>query len=391
VTIDIAAVHSLAEELAPAAIELRRELHAHPELGHEETRTTERVREILEAYRIPTKPRVTRTGLTAEIGEEGPLVAFRADLDALPIRELATVPYRSTVDGVMHACGHDAHTAIGTYAAVLLQRLGAPGGRTRFVFQPAEEVFPGGALEIVHDGLIDGVEAIMAFHVDPSIPAGTLGLRTGTITASSDRFEIQVEGPGGHTARPHETVDTIGTAARIVNDVPRLLYEQVDSRRPVVMVFGRINGGDADNVIPASVELTGTCRTGDRGLWDRLPGIVESLVRQVGEISGAKITMRYQRGIPPVVNDRGLIETFQRVYGESFGAERLRDSHMSMGAEDFARYLDHTRGALVRLGVGFGDHPLDLHSASFDIDESAIETGLAAAAIGLLGLVERLS
>lgn len=387
---DVDAIRTLAAELAPSAVALRRDLHAHPELGHEEVRTTAKVIEALEAYRVPVRPRVTRTGLTAELGDEGPLVAFRADLDALPIVEMSPVEHRSTVEGLMHACGHDAHTAIGTYAAILLHRLGLDHGRARFIFQPAEEVFPGGAVEIIRDGLVDGVEAIMAFHVDPSIPARTLGLRAGTLTASSDRFEILVEGPGGHTARPHETVDTIATAARIVNDVPRLLHEQVDLRKPLVMVFGRIGGGHADNVIPASVELSGTCRTGDRDLWDSLPSMIEPLIRHVGEVSGAKITVRYQRGIPPVVNDRTMIDVFRGLYTATFGSDNIRDSYMSMGAEDFARYLDSIPGTLVRLGVGFGDRSLDLHSASFDMDESAIETGIAAAAVGVLGLIDHL-
>jgi amidohydrolase len=217
--------------------------------------------ETLESNRVAVRPRIAGPGLSAEVGTDGPLVGFRADLDQLPILELANVAYRSTVDGVMHACGHDAHTAIGTYAAVLLRRLGIDMGRVRFVFQPAEEVFPGGAIEIVRDGIIDGIEAMMAFHVDPSIPAGTVGLRPGTITGSSDRFEIYVEGPGGHTARPHDTVNTIDVASQIVTQVPQRLAAQIDARSPVTLVFGRISGGQADNVIPASVEMSGTCRT----------------------------------------------------------------------------------------------------------------------------------
>ena len=202
VSIDHAAIRARAAELAPDAISFRRDVHQHAELGHAEWRTTERVAETLSDNGITPRIRLTRTGLSAEVGEDGPMVGFRADLDALPIVEMTPVPFRSTVDGVMHACGHDAHTAIGLYAAILLQRLGVDHGRVRFIFQPAEEVFPGGAVEIVRDGLVEGIDQLMAFHVDPTIPPGTLGLRAGAITASSDRFEIQVEGPGGHTAPP---------------------------------------------------------------------------------------------------------------------------------------------------------------------------------------------
>ena len=313
--------------------------------------------------------------------------AFRADIDALPILEMTSVPFRSAVDGVMHACGHDAHTAIGTYAAILLERYGVPTGRIRFIFQPGEEVFPGGAIEIVRDGLVDGIGTLMAFHVDPTIPAGVLGLRAGTTTASSDRFEVLVEGPGGHTARPHETVDTVHATARIVTELPQRLAAQIDSRTPLVVVFGRIAGGQTDNVIPTSVELSGTCRTLDRSLWDRLPAMVETVATDIGEASGAKVTVRYQRGIPPVVNDHEMIDGFRKRFVTVFGAAPIVDSHTSMGAEDFSRYLDHTRGALVRLGVGIPKRMTDLHSASFEMDEAAIETGIAAAAIGLLGMI----
>ena len=386
--IDHAGIRRHAAELASDGIALRRDLHRNPELGHHENRTTRRVAELLQGVGITPKLRVGRTGLTTEVGKGHRLVGFRSDLDALPILEMAPVPFKSTEDGVMHACGHDAHTAIGTYAAILLHRLGVDSGRIRFIFQPAEEVFPGGAVEIVRDGLVDGIEALMAFHVDPSIPAGQLGLRAGTITGSSDRLVFLVEGPGGHTARPHETVDTISAAARLVTEVPQLLHERIDARIPLVMVFGRITGGNADNVIPTSVELTGTCRTLDRSLWDRLPGMVEEIAHQVGESSGAKITVRYQRGIPPVVNDRGLIDAFREQFVPAFGADQIVESHVSMGAEDFARYLDYTRGTLVRLGVGIDGQSLDLHSATFNMDESAIEVGIAAAAIGSLSLLE---
>jgi amidohydrolase len=262
-------------------------------------------------------------------------------------------------------------------------------GRVRFIFQPNEEVLPGGALEMVREGLADDLESLIAFHMDPTIPAQAIGLLAGPITGSSDRFKILVEGPGGHTARPHDTVDTIAVAARIVTDVPELLHQRVDARLPVVMVFGRISGGQAENVIPALVELSGTCRTTDLELWAELPGLVESLIRHVGDALGAKVTVRYEHGVPSVINDEGVIDTLRRAYGDAFGLDQIRETYTSMGAEDFSRYLDRTPGALIRLGAGLADQPSDLNSASFDMDERSIETGIAAAAIGLRALLER--
>ena len=389
--IDIDTIKGLAAQLAPDAIAFRRDLHQHPELGDAEYRTSSRVCEILASNEINPHTRPDQTGLTAEVGSGENTVGFRADLDALPIVETTPVPFKSSIEGVMHACGHDAHTAIATYAALLLQRLGIDAGKVRFIFQPAEEVYPGGAIGMVQDGLAHGLEGILAFHMDPTIPANTVGLVAGPITGSSDRFSVKVEGPGGHTARPHDTVDTISVAARIINDVPQLLRQQVDSRRPLVMVFGQISGGQTVNVIPTSVEMSGTCRTLDRDLWGELPGLVESLIHHVGDTLGAKVSVDYQHGIPPVINDPATIDVLRAVYTHAFGRESVRDSRASMGAEDFSRYLDRTPGALVRLGSGlFGQHT-DLHSASFDMDESAIETGIAAAAIGTLALLDRIN
>lgn len=387
-TIDVATITSLAAELAPDAIELRRSIHRFPEIGHEEFLTTNAVATTLREHDISVETRESGTGAMAELGSDGPVIGFRADLDALPIVELTSVQFRSETPGLMHACGHDAHTAIGVYTAVLLSKLGLDAGRVRFIFQPAEEAFPGGAIDLLREGWIDDIESLMAFHVDPSIPAGTVGLRVGTITGSSDRFRIKVEGPGGHTARPHETVDTISVAARIVSEVPVRVAAHLDARNPVVLVFGRIAGGQADNVIPTSVELSGTCRTLDPDAWHQLPPLVESIVTEVVAGTDAKVTVEYTHGIPPVVNDERLINGYRRDFTAAFGSDAVRDSHASMGAEDFSYFLDRTRGALVRLGVGIEGKSVDLHSATFDMDESAIERGIAAAAVGLLGMIE---
>ncbi len=382
----LAQIRRLAGQTADEMVELRREIHRHPELGHEEFETTKRVAHALNAAGIQTRSRITATGLIADVGCERPIVGFRADLDALPIEERTNVPYRSQVPGAMHACGHDAHTAIGVGIARVLNQLDLPG-TVRFVFQPAEEVFPGGAYDLVREGVTDGMSSIMAFHVDPSMKAGKVGLRAGAITSSSDRFSIEVEGPGGHTARPHETVDAIHAAAKVVTDLPALLDRLVDARQPFAVVFGQIHGGHVDNVIPSLVTLSGTCRALDRELWDSLPLLVERLAHEIVAPYGAKAVVRYQRGIPPVVNDPHVTTTLERALTVALGDQAVGLTMASLGAEDFSRYLEVVPGSLVRLGVGFGEAARDLHSASFDLDEAAIEVGIIGGAYGLIELL----
>lgn len=379
-------IRRLAAEIHADMVQLRRAIHRRPELGHHEFETTKRVAHALAEGGIASTMREAGTGLIAEVGQGGPIVGFRADLDALPIDELTEVPFRSQVPGVMHACGHDAHTAIAVGIATVLHRLEIPG-RVRFIFQPAEETFPGGAFDLVREGVTEGLSAITAFHVDPSLRAGNVGLRAGAITSSSDRFEIQIAGPGGHTARPHETVDTIHAAAKIVTDLPAMLDRLIDARRPFAVVFGQMHGGHVDNVIPSTVTMSGTCRTLDRGLWNEFPLLVERLAHDIAAPFGAKALVHYQRGIPPVVNDEAVTATLERSLTEALGEEHVRSTEASLGAEDFSRYLELVPGSLVRLGVGFDHGTFDLHSSSFDLDEGAIETGIVAGSASLLELL----
>ena len=281
----------------------------------------------------------------------------------------------------MHACGHDAHTAIGVGVALVLSRLELPG-RARILFQPAEETFPGGAFDMLREGVMDGVESIFAFHVDPGLPPGSVGLRAGPITSSADRLRITLEGPGGHTARPHQTVDLIGAAGLVVTQLPAFLSRMVDARLPTTLVFGRIQGGTADNVIPTTVELSGTLRTAHRELWDDVAG------SDIVAPTGAKATVHYVRGIPPVVNDRRVVQRLSTVIGEALGPEAVVGTPTSMGAEDFARYLEEAPGALVRLGCRAGEDAVDLHSASFVLDERSLEVGVLAATAALIDLME---
>lgn len=375
-------------EVLPTVTELRRAIHRSPELSFQEFATTERVATVLRDRGVEPRVRPQGTGLVVEMGDGSRLIGFRADLDALPIDEPADNPYSSQTPGVMHACGHDAHTAIAVGLALVLARLPLRG-RIRFVFQPGEEAFPGGADTMVREGVTDDMSSILAFHIDPSLDTGCVGLRTGAITGSADRFTIRLEGPGGHTARPHQSVDLVYAAGRIVTELPALLDRLIDPRRPLTVVFGRLHAGSADNVIPTSVEMGGTIRTLDRQLWEELPLLVENLTSQLAAPSGAKATVEYVRGIPPVVNDPTVIDAARTAIGDVLGPAAVVPTSTSMGAEDFARYLDRVPGAILRLGSAPDrGAPTDLHSAGFVFNEAALEPGLVAGAATLLHLID---
>lgn len=376
-------LRGLVAEVHPSVVELRRAIHRNPELSFQEFATTDRVASLLADRGLEPNVRPEGTGLTVEVGEGERVVGFRADLDALPIEEPADNPHASQTRGVMHACGHDAHTAIAAGIALALARIPVPG-RVRFIFQPGEESFPGGALTLMREGITRGLSSILAFHVDPNLDPRTVGLRTGPVTGSADRFRIRLEGSGGHTARPHRTADLVYAAGRLVTDLPALLGRMIDPRRPLTIVFGRIQGGTTENVIPTMVELGGTVRTLDPSLWDEVPLLLESLSEQIVAPTGAKVTVTHQRGIPPVVNDPGLVDTARRAVTDQLGREAAVTTDTSMGAEDFSRYLEEVPGALLRLGAAPPHGVCDLHSSNFVLEESALETGLLAGSAILL-------
>lgn len=381
---------SLREQIAAEtdpAVALRRAIHRHPELGHHEYATSQAVLDHLTAAGIEAAIWRDGIGVVADVGTDGPMVAFRADLDALPVMETTGAPYASEIPGIMHACGHDAHTAIAAGLARALASVDLPG-RVRFIFQPAEECVPGGAEAMVRDGLVADVEAILAFHVDPSIPTGTVGIRSGPITAAADRIRVHLTGPGGHTSRPHQTVDLIHAAARVVTDLPQLIQRRTDPRDAIVVVFGKIEGGAAENVIPTTVDVAGTIRMFDADLWRSMPPLARRLVADVLAPLGAEATVDYQRGAPPVVNDAAVISVVEKAAASVLGPEGVMPTKQSLGAEDFAWFLDEIPGALIRLGAAPQGRSVDLHSATFDLDESAIPIGMMVAAESLLSLIE---
>lgn len=359
----------------------------HPELGNREFRTTAAIRARLEKAGLRPRTLPAGTGLICDIGrprpgaERRPLLAFRADLDALPIPDTKTVPYRSTVPGAAHACGHDVHTTVVLGTGLVLAALDREGllpHPVRLVFQPAEEILPGGALKAIEGGALEGVGRIVAVHCDPKVEVGRLGLRTGAITSACDKLEVALDGPGGHTARPHLSTDMVTAAARVATDVPALLARRVDTRAGLAVTWGRLETGHAANVIPQRAELSGTVRCLDIDAWRDAPDLVHAAVDEVAALHRAKSQITYIRGVPPVVNDQEIAALLGRAMTARRGADAVEDTEQSLGGEDFSWYLEHVPGAMARLGVRpVGDTSRrDLHCGDFDVDEGAIRVGV---------------
>jgi amidohydrolase len=374
----------LTPRLRAELIAFRRDLHRHPELGRQEFRTTEQVRARLAAAGLSPRVLPGGTGLVCDIGAddaERPRLALRADLDALPVPDTKNVEYRSTVEGRAHACGHDVHTTVVLGAGLVLADLAARGRLprpVRLVFQAAEEIMPGGALDAVKAGVLEGVGRILAVHCDPKVEVGRIGLRHGPITSAADRLKLSLDGPGGHSARPHLTTDLVMAAAKLATELPAALTRRVDPRSGLSIVWGRIEAGHAANVIPQHAELEGTVRCLDLTAWHEAPDLVHEVIDQVASIYRAKCEITYQRGVPPVVNEADSVELLRAAMTERYGAHTVEDTEQSLGGEDFSWYLEHVPGALARLGVRpLGDTAKrDLHQGDFDADEAAIDVGV---------------
>ncbi|HEV7653590.1 MAG TPA: amidohydrolase [Mycobacteriales bacterium] len=360
-------------------ITFRRELHQNPELGYEEHRTTARLAGALSAAGLHPHPLPTGTGLFCDVGTGDRVVALRADIDALPLQDVKEVPYASSTPGVCHACGHDAHTTIVLGAALALASGPVRDGRVRVVFQPAEEAVPGGALDAIDGGVLKDVERIFALHCDPKLETGRVGLRAGAITAACDKVDVLLSGPGGHTARPHTTVDLVYALGRVIADAPGLLSRRADPRHGMSLVWGAVQAGVAPNTIPQHGMLTGTVRMLDRDAWEGAEEMVRTLVEQLVAPTGAAVDVQYLQGVPPVSNDAASTAAFRAGITAALGADAVADTEQSLGGEDFAWYLSHVPGALARLGVrppGDTGPYLDLHQPTFDIDEDALAVGV---------------
>lgn len=374
-------IKSLTETLAPRLVEMRRHFHAHPELSGQEQETAAYVAGVLSSSGLHVQESVGKTGIVGELtgkGEDSRLLAIRTDMDALPIQERTQLEFASHCPGVMHACGHDIHTTVGLGTAMVLSQLSEKlPGNLRFLFQTAEEIAQG-ASWMVQDGVMRDVSAIFGLHVFPSIPARTVGIRYGALTAAADDLEIFIQGESGHGARPHEAIDAIWIASQVITSLQQAISRTQNPLRPIVLSIGQISGGRAPNVIADQVRMAGTVRSLHPETHANLPEWIEGIVANICQTYGAKYEMNYRRGVPSVQNDLYLTKLVEDSCRAAWGNEQVQlIAEASLGAEDFSLYLEHAPGTMFRLGVGFKDRPNHpLHHPQFEADEAAIITGV---------------
>ena len=355
----------------------RRQLHAHPELSYAEHTTTVLIAEQLREAGLQPHVLPRGTGLTCDVGAGPRCVALRADIDALPLQEATGLPFASVTPGVMHACGHDAHTAILLGAALALASAPALPGQVRLIFQPAEEAMPGGALDVLATDRLTGVERIFSLHCDPRLPVGRVGTRVGPITSAADKIELRMSSPGGHTARPHLTADLVHALGTVITGLPVLLSRRVDPRSGTILVWGAVQAGEAANTIPQEGVLRGTLRTRDRDTWAGLPPLIDELVGALLAPTGVRFELRHVQGVPPVVNEAVSTGLLRDGIVAALGADALAVTEQSAGGEDFGWYLEHLPGSMCRLGVWSGEPPQhDLHQPTFTLDERALPLGV---------------
>jgi carboxylate-amine ligase len=370
-----------ADGLEGRLVEWRRHIHAHPELSYEEAETTAYVAEQLERMGLEPRGFALGTGLFCDVpaardASATDVVALRADIDALPMSEDSGESFASEVDGVCHSCGHDGHTAMLLGGAELLVA-DPPPRPVRLIFQPAEETMPGGALDCVREGVVEGVDRILALHCDPHRRVGEVGVTAGGITSSNAKLRVTARGAGGHTARPHETQDVVHALATVATGLPTVLSRRVDPRSGTVLTWGAIRaGGDAPNVIPDSGHLLGTLRSADRDVWARVEPLVREAVDQLAAPYGVGVELEYTQGVPPVVNDDECADLAARAVESVLGPEGVGPAEQSSGGEDFAWYTEEVPGVYLRLGVWDGrSEETDLHHPKFVLDEAALIHG----------------
>ena len=378
-------------EIEEQLIAWRREFHIHPELGFQETRTAARVVEVLEplGYRIRTG--VGRTGVVAERGQGHPIVAIRADMDGLPIQETNDVPYASQVPGVMHACGHDAHTSIALGVATLLAQETFPvPGTVRFLFQPAEEVGDdegiSGAPRMVEDGAMEGVDAVLALHVDGSVPVGDITLGAGPVSAGVDSFFATITGKGGHGAYPHEVIDPIHIAGHVILALHSIVSRRLHPVAPAVISIGSIHGGQAENVIPEQVKMSGTIRYMEPEVRKKIQAEIERAL-EIARTLGGDYTLQIEPGGSPMINNAEVVDIIHEVAIELLGGEHIRPHKQEMGAEDFGAFSELVPGAMFMLGCRIEGEERKAHNPRFDIDERCLPLGAAILAEATLRLL----
>ncbi|MEM6253116.1 MAG: M20 family metallopeptidase [Cyanobacteria bacterium P01_D01_bin.156] len=377
-------IKAITEKITPRLIEIRRHIHAHPELSGQEYQTAAYVAGVMSSCGFHVQEMVGKTGVVANLkgtGDTADILAVRTDMDALPILEQVELPFTSKNRGIMHACGHDVHTTVGLGTAMVLAELTEQQqifpGTTRFLFQPAEETAQGAKWMIKDDVLAD-VKAIFGVHVLPNIQAGKVGLRRGALTAASDDLEIVILGESGHGARPHQAVDAIWVASQVMTTLQQSLSRHINPLHPAVITIGKISGGKAANVVADRVVMQGTVRSLQPDVHKMLPQWVEDIVAGVCAIHGAKYEISYQRLVTSVVNADSLVQIVAAAAETALGESRIEWlAEPSTGAEDFALYTEKVPGNMFRLGIGFeGRHNYPLHHPKFEVNEEAIATGV---------------
>lgn len=372
------------DALRAELVAIRRDLHAHPELARTEIRTTAVVADRLRAAGL--EPHLLPgSGLVCDIGPSPVAtgrrrVALRADLDALPLQDTTGLAWASTVPGVAHACGHDVHTVGVLGAGLVLAELAAAGELAtgvRLIFQPAEEVQPGGSLDVIAGGALDGVGQIFAVHCDPKVDVGQVGTRIGPITSASDEVAVTLSGPGGHTSRPHLTGDVVFALGQVVTQVPAILGRRLDPRSGVNLTWGEIHAGTAHNAIPARGSVRGTLRCLDVRAWEKASEVFHDAVRQVVEPYEVEAVVTHLRGVPPVENDERATSVLEAAARDVLGEESVLLTEQSLGGEDFAWYLTKVPGSMARLGTRTpGGRSYDIHQGDLRIDERAIDAAV---------------
>ena len=368
--------HAISEEL----IEWRRDFHMHPETGFDVHRTAGIVADELEKMGYRVKRGVGKTGVVAEIGDGGKLIAIRADMDALPLFELNNTDYKSKNEGKMHACGHDAHTAMALGAAQLLTKEKF-SGRIRFLFQPSEETADeeglSGAVRMSMEGAMEGVDYVIAQHVDPTMPVGTISINAGPCSGGVDSFFAVITGKGGHGAYPHTTVDPFYLLAHVILALNAIVSRRLDPFEPAVVSIGSMSGGFTENVIPESVKLTGTLRFTTPEVQKQ---IHQELKRafSVAKALGGDYDLKIEIGAPPMINDESVSNMIEKTGKDILGENNVFELHKSLGAEDFGSFMEHAPGAMYTLGTQKKGHEdYLLHHPKFDIDERALPIGTA--------------
>ncbi len=376
-------IRQLAKQYAPETIDIRRHLHAHPELSYKEFQTSAFVQEKLKVLDIPFEIKAT-TGVVGMIKGKNPdkrIIALRADMDALPIREENKVPYKSQNDGVMHACGHDAHTSILLGASKILQELKSEWeGTVKLIFQPGEEKNPGGASLLIKEGILHNPkpQAIFGLHVHPGLETGKFSFRGGPSMASADEIYITVKGKGGHAATPNLTVDTVLVASHIVVALQQVISRNKNPFSPSVLTISSFQGGFTTNVIPSEVKLMGTFRSMDESWRFQAHKLIHRICNGIGQAMGAEIDVLVDVGYPVVNNDEKLFPIALKRAEEYIGRENIQETEIRMGSEDFGFYTQEIPGCFYRIGVmnELKGITSSVHTPTFDIDESAIEKGM---------------